>query len=142
MYGIRIHNVCIPKVYEKNSVPALLEMANKLYKESLLFSDSAATAAPEEWENNEECSDSSSALDVSPNCCGGKPGSINTRCCPSNEICSTDPSLATYYLASNMTINDAQKQQLLDAENIVIRLRYVSVSQNYWENYYYLNILT
>ena len=120
----------VPKVYEKNSVPVLLEMANKLYEESLLFSDSALTAVPEDWENTEECSqnteersENNCPSDRIPSCCGSKPGSVNTRCCPSNKMNASDPSLATYYLASNMTINDAQKQQLLDAENIVIRLR-------------------
>ena len=34
-----------------------------------------------------------------------------------------DYSLATYYLASNMTIQDNDKQALLEAENIIIRLR-------------------
>lgn len=32
-------------------------------------------------------------------------------------------SMATYFLASNMTLQDNEKQQLLEAENIIIRLR-------------------
>ena len=34
-----------------------------------------------------------------------------------------DYSSATYYLASNMTIQDNEKQALLEAENIIVRLR-------------------
>jgi hypothetical protein len=37
--------------------------------------------------------------------------------------CPSDPSLAVYYLASNMIIHDKEKQQLLEAENIIVRLR-------------------
>lgn len=37
--------------------------------------------------------------------------------------CPSDPTLAVYYLASNMIVHDKEKQQLLEAENIIIRLR-------------------
>lgn len=41
----------------------------------------------------------------------------------SGNICPRDCSLAAYYLASNMTIQDKDKQALLEAENIIVRLR-------------------
>ena len=40
-----------------------------------------------------------------------------------------DYSSATYYLASNMTIQDNEKQALLEAENIIVRLRWEILTQ-------------
>ena len=109
-------------MYRNNAVAILLSSAEKLFQESLWL-DSAEKVKcdekPEQTNNSEGGSNLNKTVSLSSeNIDGGDRGS-----CSSSIRHPSDPSLATYYLASNMTLQDNEKQQLLEAENIVIRLR-------------------
>lgn len=114
------------QIYRNNSASYLLAKAQKLFEESLWLENSEKMSADKERENDHEFKEDNrlpnkgvpvSMANSDENESGNNVGSIR---CPS------DPTLAVYYLASNMIVHDKEKQQLLEAENIIIRLRYDS----------------
>ena len=110
-------------MYRNNAVAILLSSAEKMFQESLWLDSADTVKCDEKAEQSNYSEQGGSNLNKtvslsSENIDGGDRGS-----CSSSIRHPSDPSFATFYLASNMTIQDNEKQQLLEAENIVIRLR-------------------
>lgn len=122
------------QVYKNNSVTVLLNTAEKLFRESLWLDNLEKKCPDREHEYETEFLEksnrsppeksSSSSVNSDENESGN---SAESSRYPSRSRTSCDPSLATYYLASNMIVQDKEKQQLLEAENTVIRLRYAVI---------------
>lgn len=111
-------------MYKNNAVDILLASAEKLFQESLWLDSAEKNRSDEKSEYSQKFEEDGRNLDKavslsSEHTDGEDPGS----CTDSALHHQSDPSLASYYLASNMIIQDNEKQQLLEAENIVMRLR-------------------
>ena len=141
------------QVYENNSASTLLNLAEKLFNESLWLEDSKKLKLHQKNYGNHgddkssfinenqdyEVKENSSAKSniasekykshfiLNKNENGNKNGDSEEKCVGFEEenekLYPKDYSSATYYLASNMTIQDNEKQALLEAENIIVRLR-------------------
>lgn len=111
-------------MYKYNAVETLLASAEKLFQESLWLDSAEKNRFDEKSEYSQKCEDGRNldkAVSLSSEHTDGEdPGSCTDTDSAYHHY---DPSLASYYLASNMIIQDNEKQQLLEAENIVIRLR-------------------
>ena len=112
-------------MYKNNADETLLASAEKLFQESLWLDSAEKNRSDEKSEysqkNEEDGRNLDKAISLSSEHTDGEDRGSCTDTDSAYHQC--DPSLASYYLASNMIIQDNEKQQLLEAENIVIRLR-------------------
>ena len=100
----------------------LLASAEKLFRESLWLDSAERNRSEEKSEHNHKFGGGGN-LDKAVSISSENTDGEDRGSCSDSTRYHSDPSMASFHLASNMIIQDNEKQQLLEAENIVIRLR-------------------